>query len=117
MNIPHSVALVGVITLAALATGCSSGRVTNPKSPGPAAGNAVGTGIGAVGGNVAGAVVGVGEGAAAAAAKPFTVDNTQRVVRYWKVETTSDGRTIRVPEYYLVDENGQVIRKLDEQGK
>jgi hypothetical protein len=109
--------LFAAVALGVVAAGCSSGRVTNPNSPGPAIGNAAGAGVGAVGGNVAGAVVGFGEGAAAAAAKPFTYDKTQRVVRHWKVETTTDGRTIRVPEYYLVDENGRVIRKLDDQGK
>jgi hypothetical protein len=99
-------------------SGCSSeGRVTNPKSPGPAAGNAIGAGLGAVGGNVAGAVVGIGEGAAAAGSKPFTHDPTQRVIRRWREETTTDGRTVRIPEYYLVDEYGRVIRRLDEHGK
>lgn len=101
-----------------LVVGCSSeGRVTNPKSPGPAAGNVIGAGVGAVGGNVAGAVVGLGEGAAAAASQPFTHDPTQRVVRRWRQETTPDGRTVQIPEYYLVDEYGRVIRKLDENGK
>ncbi len=98
--------------------GCSSeGRVTNPKAPGPAVGNAVGAGVGAVAGNVAGAVVGVGEGAAATASKPFQHDPTQTIVRRWREEQTPDGRTARIPEYYLVDEHGRVIRKLDEHGK
>lgn len=102
----------------AFLSGCSSeGRVTNPKAPGPAVGNAVGAGVGAVGGNVAGAVVGIGEGAAAAASKPFTYDPTQRVIRRWREETTTDGRTVQIPEYYLVDEYGRIIRKVDDQGK
>lgn len=106
------------LAAALLLAGCASeGRVTNPKAPGPAVGNAVGAGVGAVAGNVAGAVVGVGEGAAAAASVPFTYDPTQRVVRHWREEQTPDGRTIRVPEYYLVDEHGRVIRPLDASGK
>ncbi len=98
-----------------LLAGCSSeGRVTNPKAPGPAVGNAVGAGAGAVVGNAAGAVVGFGEGAAAAASQPFKYDPTQRVVRHWHEEKTPDGRTIRVAEYYLVDEQGRIIRRLEE---
>ncbi len=70
--------------------------------------------MGAVAGNVAGAVVGVGEGAAAAADQPFKHDPTQRVVCHWRTETTPDGRTLQVPEYYLVDQHGRLIRRLDE---
>ena len=83
--------------------------VTNPQQPGPAAGRAVGAGVGAVGGNVAGAVVGVGEGMAASAAAPF--DTTTRVVRRWRTETTSDGRTIQVPEEIIVDQHGRPVGK------
>ena len=83
--------------------------VTNPQQPGPAAGRAVGAGVGAVGGNVAGAVVGVGEGIVAGATAPF--DNTTRVVRRWRTETTSDGRTIQVPEEIVVDQNGRPVSK------
>jgi hypothetical protein len=109
-------ALLVLIPLAALlAAGCSSeGRVTNPKAPGPAVGNTVGAGVGAVAGNVAGAVVGVGEGATAAASQPFKHDPTQRVICHWHEEKTPDGRTIRVPEYYLVDAHGRIIRRLEE---
>lgn len=97
-------------------TGCRSpeARITNPKAPGPAVGNAVGTGLGAVAGNVAGAVVGVGEGAAAAASQPFKYDPTKRVICHWHEEKTPDGRTIQVPEYYLVDAHGRIIRRLQE---
>jgi hypothetical protein len=91
-------------------TGCASPdnvAVTNPRQPGPAGGQAVGVGVGAVAGNVAGAVVGVGEGAAAGASAPF--NTTTRVIRRWRTETTSDGRTIQVPEEILVDEYGRPI--------
>jgi hypothetical protein len=81
--------------------------VTNPRHPGPAAGRAVGTGVGVVGGNVAGAVVGVGEGVAQGASAPF--NNTTRVVRRWRTETTADGRTIQVPEDIVVDQHGRPI--------
>lgn len=108
---------VFVATVLLLAGCASEGRVTNPKAPGPAVGNAVGVGVGAVAGNAAGAVVGIGEGVAAGASKPFTYDPTQRVVRRWREEQTPDGRTVRIPEYYLVDEYGRVVRRLDEQGR
>jgi uncharacterized membrane protein len=93
--------------------GCSNGRnvgVTNMEQPGPVVGRAVGGGVGAVAGNVAGAGVGVGEGFGAAVHSTF--DNTQRIVRYWREEKTADGRMILVPENFLVDENGRVIRKV-----
>lgn len=107
---------VWILLLASLAGGCESkGRLTNPASPGPAAGNAVGAGVGAVAGNVAGAVVGIGEGAAAATGKVFSPPNlTQRVICQWHEERTPDGRTIQVPTYYLVDEHGRVVRRLAE---
>jgi hypothetical protein len=81
--------------------------VTNQQHPGPALGRVVGTGVGAVGGNVAGVVVGAGEGVAAGAKAPF--DNTTRVVRRWRMETTSDGRTIQVPEEIIVDQYGRPV--------
>jgi hypothetical protein len=84
--------------------------VTNQQQPGPAIGRAVGTGVGAVAGNVAGAGVAAGEGFGGAVKSTF--DNTQRVVRYWREERTADGRIILVPENFLVDENGRVIRKV-----
>ncbi len=101
--------------LPALATvilaGCASDPnrpgLTNPRQPGPAIGRGVGSAVGAVGGNVAGAVVGVGEGIAAAGKVPF--DNTRRVVRTWRQETTSDGRTIQVPVDIEVDQYGRPL--------
>ncbi len=98
------------LALGLFGSGCSSPDqmgVTNRQAPGPAVGRAVGTGVGTVGGNVAGAVVGVGEGVVAGAAVPF--DNTTRVVRRWRTETTADGRTIQVPEEIIVDAQGRPI--------
>ena len=99
----------------ALLTGCNSAsreaRITNPNQPGPAVGNAVGTAVGAVGSNVVGAVVGGVEGAAAATKNTFT--NEHRVVRTWRTETTSDGRTIKVPVEIEVDENGKPIEQKE----
>jgi hypothetical protein len=113
MKRSHSVFTSLTLTALGLMTGCTSPDkigVTNGEAPGPAAGRAVGYGAGAVAGNVAGAVVGVGEGVAAGVSKPF--DNTTRVVRRWRTETTPDGRTIQVSEQVLVDENGRMIRVI-----
>jgi len=81
--------------------------VTNPKAPGPAMGRVVGAGVGTVGRNVAGRVVGFGEGVAHAASAPF--NNTTRIVRRWRTETTTDGRTIQVPEDTVVDQYGRPV--------
>jgi len=106
--------LLAVATLAVVLSGCASGRnsvgVTNQQQPGPVVGRAVGSGVGAVVGNVAGAGVGVVEGTSAGVSSSF--DNTQRVVRYWHEEKTPDGRVILVPEDFLVDADGRVIRKI-----
>lgn len=80
---------------------------TSPYHPGPAAGKAVGTGAGIVAGNAVGAVVGAGEGVASGVAAPF--NPTYRVVRRWRTETTSDGRTVQVPEDILVDAYGRPV--------
>lgn len=103
-------ASVGLGAAVVLLAGCTSApgtSYTNPNQPGPAIGQAVGTGVGAVAGNVAGVVVGAAEGAAVAAKKPFV--NEARVVRTWRTETTSDGRTIQVPVDTVVDEYGRPI--------
>ena len=55
-------------------------------------------------------ILGFVEGASGSVKSTF--DNTQRVVRYWREEKTADGRIILVPENFLVDENGRVIRKV-----
>jgi len=84
--------------------------VTNSRQPGPAVGRAIGRGVGAAAGNVAGAGVGLAEGTAAGVHSAF--DNTQRIVRYWREERTADDRIILVPEDFLVDADGRVIRKI-----
>lgn len=104
--------VAGLSGLAALMSGCSTtdGKsATNPNHVGPAIGQSVGTGVGVVGGNVVGGVVGVGEGVVSGAKKPFT--NEPRVVRTWRTETTSDGRTIQVPYDILVDQYGRPIER------
>jgi len=107
--------LLSVAMLAA--AGCSTSvRVTNQNQPGPKVGNAVGGAVGAVGGNIAGGVVGAVEGGAAAAGNVFD-PKTTRVVRYWKTETTPDGRSIQVPVDYEVDEFGRVVREIKKPGK
>lgn len=102
---------VVLIASGVVLTGCASdpNRVglTNPHQPGPAAGRAAGTAVGAVGGNVAGAVVGFGEGVAAGASKPF--NNSRRVVRTWREETSADGRVIKVPVDIEVDQYGRPL--------
>jgi hypothetical protein len=111
MKIPILFAGAG---LAAVLSGCASDRnsmgVTNQNQPGPVVGRAIGSGVGAVAGNVAGAGVGIVEGTAAGVHSAF--DSTQRTVRYWREEKTPDGRTIMVPEEFLVDKDGRVIRKI-----
>ena len=89
-------------------SGCASrsdGRLVNTRQPGPAIGTGVGVAAGAVAGNAAGAVVGAGEGFAGAVDSAF--DGDRRVVRTWRTEVTSDGRTIRVPVEIEVDQYGR----------
>lgn len=110
----HRLLLPVTVTVAALlGSGCettnSEARVSNPKQPGPAVGHAVGTAVGAVGSNVVGVVVGGVEGAAEATKSTFT--NERRIIRTWRTETTSDGRTIQVPIEIEVDANGRPIEK------
>ncbi|HTJ78400.1 MAG TPA: flagellar motor protein MotB [Rariglobus sp.] len=102
----------GLLSLTLLASGCSTtdGKAaTNPQHPGPAIGQAAGTAVGVVGGNVAGAVYGAGEGVVNGVKQPFI--NEPHVVRVWHTETTSDGRTVQVPEDILVDEYGRPVAK------
>ena len=110
---PHSILRpLGTGLILATLIGCASDPnqpgFTDPRQPGPAVGQAVGATVGAVGGNAVGAVVGVAEGTAAAAKIPF--NNTRRVVRQWRQETTSDGRTIQVPVDIEVDAYGLPIK-------
>ena len=112
MNIARYIPIaLAVATFGLLLTGCVSDPnrvgITNRNQPGPAVGQALGTGVGAVGGNVVGGVVGFGEGVVGGAKVPF--DNTTRIVRRWRTETTADGRTIQVPEDIVVDAAGRPV--------
>lgn len=82
--------------------------MTSRSQPGPQVGVAVGTAVGAVASNVVGVGVGAVEGASSATKSTFT--NERRVIRTWKTETTSDGRTIQVPVEIEVDEQGRPIQ-------
>ena len=93
-----------------LLTGCTSTEYghTSPYQPGPVVGKTVGTGVGVVAGNIAGTGVGVVEGTVKGVAAPF--DPSYHMVRYWRTETTSDGRTIQVPYDVLVDQYGRPVK-------
>ena len=98
--------MVTGVLLVLAATGCKSDYGSgNPYQPGPAAGKAVGAGVGTVAGNVAGAGVGAVQGTTHGFANSF--DPQYHMVRYWKTETTADGRTIQVPYDVLVDQYGR----------
>jgi hypothetical protein len=104
----HRLILFGFALLSGLLlTGCTSTDYgnTSPYHPGPVVGKTVGNAAGVVAGNAVGAGVGVVEGAAVGAAAPF--NPSYHMVRYWKTETTSDGRTIQVPYDVLVDQYGR----------
>ena len=101
---------LSVMALCCVGTGCREVHPSytgSPYHPGPVVGHGVGTGVGVVAGNVAAVPIGFGEGVVAGAAAPF--DNTTRVVRRWHTETTSDGRTVQVPEDVLVDSYGRPV--------
>ena len=100
---------VAVAVAGLLLTGCAENQYshTSPYHPGPVAGQAVGNAAGVVAGNAVGAGVGVVEGAAAGLAAPF--DPSYHMVRYWKNETTPDGRVIQVPYDILVDKYGRPV--------
>ncbi len=93
-----------------LLTGCAHTDygTGSPYHPGPVAGKEVGNAVGVTAGNVAGFGVGVVEGTVAGAAAPFNPD--YRMVRYWRTETTADGRTIQVPYDVMVDKNGRPVK-------
>ena len=100
----------GAIVCSFLVAGCGTTQkhtFTSPYHPGPVIGQTIGTGVGVLGGNVAGAAVGFGEGVVKGTTAPF--NNTTRVVRRWRTETTADGRTIQVPEDILVDAYGRPL--------
>ena len=100
-------AVVGLLPCVFL-LGCADAQThTSPYHPGPTVGHAVGLGAGVVVGNAAGLGVGAAEGAVQGAAAPF--DPSYRMVRHWRTETTSDGRTIQVPYDVLVDKDGRPV--------
>ena len=104
--------LLGVVSLSCglLLVGCSRTDYggTSPYHPGPVAGKTVGNAVGVTAGNVAGFGVGAAEGVVHGVAAPF--DSSYHMVRYWRTETTADGRTIQVPYDVLVDQYGRPVK-------
>jgi hypothetical protein len=91
-------------SLAALVvTGCRN--TGSPYQPGPVVGQTVGGGAGIVAGNA----VGLGKGVVGGTIVGYqsVMDPSYHMVRYWRTETTSDGRTIQVPYDLLVDQYGR----------
>ena len=93
--------------LALAAAGCHSEQTGSPYHPGPVAGQVVGEGVGIVAGNAVGFGAGVVNGTWDGATR--VLDTRYRMVRYWRTETTSDGRTIQVPYDVMVDEYGRPV--------
>lgn len=98
---------VSLIAVGLISAGCANTQYshTSPYHPGPVVGQQAGLAAGVVAGNAIGAGVGVVEGTAAGLAAPF--DPSYHMVREWKTEVTSDGRTIQVPVDILVDQYGR----------
>src|SRR5690348_12811335 len=110
MKIPYALSIFSLASLGcALISGCSTSpsHTTSSYHPGPVTGRGVGTAVGAAAGNAVAGGVAFHEGLVSGAAASF--DTATHVVRKWRTETTSDGRTIQVPEDILVDANGQPI--------
>ncbi len=101
--------VLGSLSCAWLLTGCSRTDYgnTSPYHPGPVAGKTVGNAVGVTAGNVAGFGVGTVQGVAHGMAAPF--DPSYHMVRYWRAETTADGRTVQVPYDILVDQYGRPV--------
>ena len=103
--------IVGFISLSfgLLFTGCTNTDYgnTSPYHPGPVVGKTVGNAAGVVAGNAVGLGVGTVEGVAHGVAAPF--DPSYHMVRKWRTEITSDGRTIQVPYDILVDKDGRPV--------
>ncbi len=99
-------ACLALLSAGLLLIGCANSQSrTSPYQPGPVAGQAVGYGVGTVAGNVAGFGVGAVQGTASGIGNVFNPD--YHMVRYWRTETTPDGRTIQVPYDILVDQYGR----------
>jgi hypothetical protein len=101
---------LGSLSCCLLFTGCARTDYggTSPYHPGPVAGKTVGNAVGVAAGNVAGFGVGTVEGVAHGMAAPF--NPSYHMVRYWRPETTADGRTIQVPYDVLVDQYGRPVK-------
>jgi len=101
---------LGSLSCTLLVVGCARTDYggTSPYHPGPVAGKTVGNAVGVTAGNVAGFGVGTVEGVAHGVAAPF--DPSYHMVRYWRTETTADGRTIQVPYDILVDQYGRPVK-------
>jgi hypothetical protein len=99
------VTLTGLLALAG--AGCRSAQTGSPYHPGPVAGTVVGEGVGVVAGNAVGFGAGVVSGTWDGTKQ--VLDTRYRMVRYWRTETTSDGRTIQVPYDVMVDEYGRPV--------
>jgi hypothetical protein len=97
-------AAAGLLGLMA-AAGCAGSG--SPYQPGPVAGQAVGGGAGVVAGNVAGFGKGVVGGTVVG--YKSVMDPSYRMVRYWRTEVTSDGRTVQIPYDVLVDQYGRPV--------
>ena len=96
---------IGLLAVAAV-TGCQN--TGSPYHPGPVAGQAIGGGAGIVAGNA----VGFGKGVVGGTVVGYksVMDPSYHMVRYWRTETTSDGRTIQVPYDLLVDQYGRPVK-------
>ena len=110
--ITYRLLLVGLVSLSSglLVTGCARTDYghTSPYQPGPVAGKQVGNAVGVTAGNVAGFGVGVASGTVHGVASTF--NPSYHMVRYWRTEVTSDGRTIQVPYDILVDQYGRPVK-------
>jgi hypothetical protein len=105
----HRLTVSGLAALSCglLFTGCAQSH-TSPYQPGPVAGQAVGYGVGTVAGNAAGFGVGAVQGTMSGVSQSF--NPKYHMVRYWRTEVTSDGRTIQVPYDILVDQYGRPVK-------
>ena len=108
----HLLILTGFASLFSgiLLAGCANTDYghTSPYQPGPVVGKTVGNAAGVVAGNAVGLGVGTVEGAAVGVAAPFNPN--YHMVRHWRTETTSDGRTIQVPYDVLVDKYDRPVK-------
>jgi hypothetical protein len=105
-TIPLLVASAAGLLVLASVTGCRTNYGTgSPTQPGPVVGKGVGSGAGVVAGNAVGFGAGVVSGAAAG--YNHAMDPSYHMVRYWRTETTPDGRTIQVPYDVMVDQYGR----------